>query len=42
MIETKKEKKAVTKMPMVCDFPKVFPYDVPGLPPERQLEFRID
>nr|GEV32256.1 hypothetical protein [Tanacetum cinerariifolium] len=27
---------------IVCDFPKVFPDDLPGLPPPRQVEFRID
>ncbi|GKG54860.1 hypothetical protein Tco_0562847, partial [Tanacetum coccineum] len=24
------------------DFPKVFPEDLPGLPPTRQVEFQID
>lgn len=26
----------------VQDFPKVFPYDLLGLPPERKVEFKID
>ncbi|GJW33759.1 putative reverse transcriptase domain-containing protein [Tanacetum coccineum] len=27
---------------MICNFPEVFPDDFPGLPPPRQVEFRID
>ncbi|GJZ83095.1 putative reverse transcriptase domain-containing protein [Tanacetum coccineum] len=29
-------------MPTVRDFPEVFPEDLPGLPPTRQVEFQID
>ncbi|GJZ74601.1 putative reverse transcriptase domain-containing protein [Tanacetum coccineum] len=29
-------------VPIICDFPKVFPDDLSGLPPPRQVEFRID
>ena len=29
-------------MPIVKDFPEVFPEDLPGIPPTRQVEFRID
>nr|GFC55744.1 hypothetical protein [Tanacetum cinerariifolium] len=29
-------------IPTVRDFPEVFPEDLPGLPPVRQLEFQID
>nr|GEX41606.1 putative reverse transcriptase domain-containing protein [Tanacetum cinerariifolium] len=28
-------------VPIIHDFPKVFPDDLPGLPPPRQVEFRI-
>ena len=28
-------------VPMVCEFPDVFPEDLPGLPPDRELEFEI-
>nr|GEZ25563.1 hypothetical protein [Tanacetum cinerariifolium] len=28
--------------PVVQEFPKVFPEDLPGIPPTRQVEFRID
>ncbi|KAI5350323.1 hypothetical protein L3X38_003214 [Prunus dulcis] len=27
---------------VVCDFPDVFPDDLPGLPPERKIEFTIE
>ena len=27
---------------VVTEFPEVFPDELPGLPPERQVEFRID
>ena len=28
-------------IPIVRDFPEVFPEDIPGLPPPRQVKFRI-
>ncbi|KAJ9561559.1 hypothetical protein OSB04_006719 [Centaurea solstitialis] len=36
------KKKTVQDVPVVCEFPDVFPEDLPGIPPERQVEFRID
>ncbi|GJV39016.1 hypothetical protein Tco_1417456 [Tanacetum coccineum] len=40
------EKKSVLKrledIPVVREFPEVFPEDLPGLPPVRQIEFQID
>ncbi|GJW69399.1 putative reverse transcriptase domain-containing protein [Tanacetum coccineum] len=45
---TKKEKEEKSKVnrledvPTVRDFLKVFPEDLPGLPPTRQVEFQID
>ena len=29
----------LTSIPVVCEFPDVFPEDLPGLPPERDVEF---
>ncbi|GJX72871.1 hypothetical protein Tco_0311466 [Tanacetum coccineum] len=29
-------------MPVICNFLEVFPEELPGLPPPRQVEFRID
>ncbi|GJX10343.1 putative reverse transcriptase domain-containing protein [Tanacetum coccineum] len=34
--------KRVEDITVICDFPKVFPDDLPGLPPHRQVEFKID
>ena len=27
---------------MVCEFPDIFPEDLPGLPPDRDVEFSIE
>ncbi|GKA86786.1 putative reverse transcriptase domain-containing protein [Tanacetum coccineum] len=40
--EDKSEGKRLEDVPIVQDFPKVFPEDLPGLPPARQVEFQID
>ncbi|GJV82171.1 putative reverse transcriptase domain-containing protein [Tanacetum coccineum] len=34
-------KKRIEDVPVVRDFPEVFPEDLPGLPPTRQVEFHI-
>nr|GEY04658.1 putative reverse transcriptase domain-containing protein [Tanacetum cinerariifolium] len=34
--------KRVKDVPVICDFPEVFPKDLLGLSPPRQVEFRID
>ncbi|GJS82121.1 hypothetical protein Tco_0748662 [Tanacetum coccineum] len=41
-IEDKSEKKRLKDVPIVQDFPEVFPKDLLGLPPTRQVEFQID
>ncbi|GKA73979.1 hypothetical protein Tco_0780281, partial [Tanacetum coccineum] len=38
----KSKKKRLEDVPIVQDFPEVFPEDLPGLPPTRQVEFQID
>ncbi|GJS66577.1 putative reverse transcriptase domain-containing protein [Tanacetum coccineum] len=40
--EDKSEKKRLEDVPIVRDFPEVFPEDLSGLPPTRQVEFQID
>ncbi|MCI60956.1 cellular nucleic acid-binding protein, partial [Trifolium medium] len=30
------------ELPVVCEFPDVFPGDVSDVPPEREVEFSID
>ncbi|GJY26909.1 putative reverse transcriptase domain-containing protein [Tanacetum coccineum] len=41
-IEDKSGEKRLEDVPIVQDFPEVFPEDLPGLPPTRQVEFQID
>ncbi|GJZ23694.1 putative reverse transcriptase domain-containing protein [Tanacetum coccineum] len=38
----KSDEKRLEDSPVVREFPKVFPEDLPGLPPVRQVEFQID
>ncbi|GJW17440.1 putative reverse transcriptase domain-containing protein [Tanacetum coccineum] len=40
--EDKSEGKQIKDVPIVRDFPEVFPEDLPGLPPARPVEFQID
>nr|GEW46378.1 putative reverse transcriptase domain-containing protein [Tanacetum cinerariifolium] len=35
-------KKQLQDVPVIRNFPEVFPDDLPGLPPPRQVEFRIE
>jgi hypothetical protein len=32
----------VERIPMVCDYPDVFPDELPGMPPNRDIEFAIE
>jgi hypothetical protein len=41
-VERKSEGKRISDIPVVKNFPNVFPEDVSGLPPVRQVEFRMD
>nr|GEX31081.1 putative reverse transcriptase domain-containing protein [Tanacetum cinerariifolium] len=40
--EDKLEEKRLEDVSIVREFPKVFPEDLPGLPPARQVEFQIN
>ncbi|GKC04782.1 putative reverse transcriptase domain-containing protein [Tanacetum coccineum] len=40
--EDKSKEKRLDDVPIVQDFPEVFPEDLPGIPPTRQVEFQID
>nr|GEU35533.1 hypothetical protein [Tanacetum cinerariifolium] len=40
--EDKSEDKRLEDIPIVQDFPEVFPKDLSGIPPTRQVEFQID
>ncbi|GKC56640.1 putative reverse transcriptase domain-containing protein [Tanacetum coccineum] len=41
-MEKKSDEKQLENIPIVREFPEVFPEDLPGLPPIRQVEFQID
>ncbi|GJZ71736.1 hypothetical protein Tco_0635587 [Tanacetum coccineum] len=38
----KSDEKRLEDIPVVREFPEVFPEDLPGIPPVRQVEFQID
>ncbi|GJT47338.1 putative reverse transcriptase domain-containing protein [Tanacetum coccineum] len=42
VIEKESDEKRLEDIPVVREFLEVFPEDLPGLPPIRQVEFRID
>nr|GEW30321.1 putative reverse transcriptase domain, ribonuclease H-like domain, aspartic peptidase domain protein [Tanacetum cinerariifolium] len=42
MTERKSKEEQMEDVPTICNFPEVFPEELPGLPPPRQVEFRID
>ena len=36
------EGKNLADIPVVCEYPNVFPDDLPGMPPDRSVEFAIE
>ncbi|GKG56613.1 hypothetical protein Tco_0579937, partial [Tanacetum coccineum] len=40
--EKKPKEKRLEDVPIIQDYPEVFPDDLPGLPPPRHIEFKID
>ncbi|GKA65091.1 putative reverse transcriptase domain-containing protein [Tanacetum coccineum] len=40
--EKEPSERRLEDVPIIRDFPEVFPDDLPGLPPPQQVEFRID
>ncbi|GJX03361.1 putative reverse transcriptase domain-containing protein [Tanacetum coccineum] len=42
VMKKKPDEKRLEDIPVVREFPEVFPEDLPGLPPVRQVEFQID
>nr|GFA23300.1 putative reverse transcriptase domain-containing protein [Tanacetum cinerariifolium] len=40
--DDKPERKQIKNVPIIQDFPEVFPEDLPGLPPARPVEFHIN
>ena len=42
VIDTKRVESSLLDIPTVCDYPDVFPEELPGLPPHREIEFTIE
>ena len=42
MLDTKIKVPDLEEIPVVKDFPDVFPEELPRLPPDREIEFGID
>ncbi|KAL0307941.1 UNVERIFIED_CONTAM: Retrovirus-related Pol polyprotein from transposon.6 [Sesamum calycinum] len=42
VIDAEKVSPTLEEIPVVRDFPEVFPYDLPGLPPHREVDFTIE
>ena len=40
--DTRVPENPINQIPVVRDFPDVFPDEIPGMPPERDIEFTID
>ena len=42
VIDTKKVEPSLSDIPTICDYSDVFLEELPGLPPQREIEFGID
>ncbi|XP_071924874.1 uncharacterized protein [Coffea arabica] len=42
LINTPQEQLKVENVPVVCEFPELFPEELTSLPPKRDIEFKID
>ena len=42
VIDTKNVEPSLSNIPTVCDYPDLFPEELLGLPPQRDIEFAID
>ncbi|GJV89768.1 putative reverse transcriptase domain-containing protein [Tanacetum coccineum] len=42
VVEKEPAERRLEDVPVICEFPNVFPEDLPGLPPSRQVEFVIE
>ena len=40
--DTTAERTSISDVPVACEFPYIFPDELPGLPPHREIEFCID
>ena len=42
VVEVRKDDVRLEDILVVIEFPDVFPYDLPGLPPDREIDFQIE
>ncbi|WP_142351208.1 hypothetical protein, partial [Bacillus thuringiensis] len=42
VLDDKESEKKPESLPVVCEYPDVFPEELPGLPPVREVEFGIE
>ncbi|KAE8714558.1 hypothetical protein F3Y22_tig00110195pilonHSYRG00185 [Hibiscus syriacus] len=42
VIDSRAQEKRLEEIPIVREFPDVFPAELPGLPPDREVEFQIE
>ena len=42
VIDNNLSAKEIKDIPVVREFPELFPEDLPGLPPDREIKFTID
>ena len=42
VVDMRTEEKGIDQIPVVRDYSDVFPEELPGLPPDREIEFCID
>ncbi|XP_075479383.1 uncharacterized protein LOC142520264 [Primulina tabacum] len=41
-VDLSQDEQWISDIPVVCEFPDVFPEEIPGFPPEREIEFSIE
>lgn len=42
VVDLTKPEPSLSDIPIVCEYPDVFPEEIPGMPPEREIDFSID
>ena len=42
MVDTRELKVSLSSEPVVREYPDVFPYELPGLPPLREIDFAME
>ncbi|XP_075486327.1 uncharacterized protein LOC142525930 [Primulina tabacum] len=41
-VDLSQDERRISDIPVVCEFPDVFPKEIPSFPPEREVEFSIE